>query len=532
MTTTGSDKSVSVGDLAGADLDVLVVGGGIVGAGVALDAVTRGLRVGLLEAGDWGGGRSGRTSTLIHGGLVNLTRIGVGAVAALRRERDLLLDRTAPHLVRRVPLLVPLTRGLPERLAVGAALSLYDVATYSIRQPGVLPGHRQLARRAVVRLAPALANADVTGAVQLYEAQVDDARLTITVVRTAMAYGVLALARTPVRRLVRDEAGVVGVEVAGPEGPVTVGARSVVLATGTGPNSLLPDAPSGSDPSSAPGPPVDPLSESAGPESVHLVLPRRRLRSSTGLVLRQRERVIYVVPWGRHWIVGSTAAWSDPGQILTELNLHLAAPIQAEWVESTFTSLAPLGPDADRRPTVQAPVPGLVVVRGRGLAGYRADAEHAVDAAVAQMGGLHPPCATLRVPLLGADGFIARWNQRHLLARRAGLHVLRMEHLLHRYGSGVDVVIDAIQRRPQLAQPLHGADDYLLAEVWFAVAYEDATQLSDVLARRTRIAMEAWDGGAEAAGEVADLMAAELGWDGRETSRQISGYLRDAAADR
>ena len=146
--------------------------------------------------------------------------------------------------------------------------------------------------------------------------------------------------------------------------------------------------------------------------------------------------------------------------------------------------------------------------------------------------GLHPPCATLRVPLLGADGFIARWNQRHLLARRAGLHVLRMEHLLHRYGSGVDVVIDAIQRRPELAQPLRGADDYLRAEVWFAVAYEDATQLSDVLARRTRIAMEAWDGGAEAAGEVADLMAAELGWDGRETSRQISGYLRDAAADR
>ena len=126
----------SAAELAAADLDVLVVGGGIVGAGVALDAVTRGLRVGLVDAGDWGGGRSGRTSTLVHGGLVDLRRIGVTAVAALRRERDLLLDRTAPHLVRRVPLLVPLTGGPVERLAVGAGLS----RTTPRRSPSVSPG--------------------------------------------------------------------------------------------------------------------------------------------------------------------------------------------------------------------------------------------------------------------------------------------------------------------------------------------------------------------------------------------------------
>ena len=267
---------------------MLVVGGGIVGAGVALDAVTRGLRVCLLEAGDWGGGRSGRTSTLVHGGLVDLVRIGVGAVAALRRERDLLLDRTAPHLVRRVPLLVPLTGGLPERLAVGAALSLYDVAAYSVRQPGLLPGHRQLARRAVVRLAPALASTDVTGAVQLYEAQVDDARLTLTVVRTAIAYGVLALARTPVRRLLRDDGRVVGVEVTGPAGRQRVRARSVVLATGTEVSRLLPDPPAADPGEKAPELSEGPPSEQPAPESVHLVLPRRRLRSSTGLVLRGR----------------------------------------------------------------------------------------------------------------------------------------------------------------------------------------------------------------------------------------------------
>jgi glycerol-3-phosphate dehydrogenase len=518
-------------DLAAADLDVLVVGGGIVGAGVALDAVTRGLRVGLVDAGDWGGGRSGRTSTLVHGGLVDLRRIGVTAVAALRRERDLLLDRTAPHLVRRVPLLVPLTGGPAERLTVGAGLSLYDAAAFSIRQPGVLPGHRQLPRRAVRRLAPSVAIEGVTGAVQLYEAQVDDARLTITVVRTALAYGTVAVARTPVRRLMTDAdtadaaapvGRVVGARIDDPvQGAVSVRARVVVLATGTELTHLLPGV-------------ADTGAAGVGqpPVAVHLVIPRSRLRASTGLVLREGDRAVYVVPWGRHWIVGTTAAWSEPARLLAALNNHLARPIEGDAVESTFAGPAPLGPDGGRTPTVQVPVPGLVLVRGTGLAGYRGDAERAVDAAVGQIGGLHPPSTTTRVPLLGADGFTARWNQRHLLARRAGVQVVVLEHLLQRYGSGVDVLIAEIQRRPELARPLPGAEDYLAVEVWFAVVHEGATRLRDVLARRTRIAMETWDGGAEAAAGVAELMAAELGWDDTERSRQISHYLRRAAADR
>lgn len=504
--------------LAAADLDVLVIGGGIVGAGVALDAVTRGLRVGLLEAGDWGGGRSGHTSTLVHGGLVDLPRIGIAAVAARRRERDLLLDRTAPHLVRRVPLLVPLTGGLPQRLAVGAALSVYDAAAFSIRQPGVLPGHRQLARRAVVRLAPALTTTDVTGAVQLYEAQVDDARLTITAVRTAIAYGVLARSRTAARQLVHEADRVVGVELTGSSGPVTVRARCVVLALGTERSLLLPGEP--------PAVLATGAAASHG-ESVHLVVPRRLIHSSTGLVLPEEEHVVYVVPWGRHWIVGSTAAWSDPDRLRGELNRHLERPIQADVVEGTYATPAPMGSDAGRLPTVQVAAPGLVLVRGSGLAGYRADAEHAVDAAVGQIGGLHPPSTTARVPLLGADGFTARWNQRHLLARRAGLPVLRMEHLLHRYGSHVDTLLDALRRRPELAQPIRGAEDYLGVEVWFAVVHEGATQLADVLRRRTRIAMETGDGGFEASSVVADLMAAELGWAARETAGQARSYRHD-----
>jgi glycerol-3-phosphate dehydrogenase len=306
------------------------------------------------------------------------------------------------------------------------------------------------------------------------------------------------------------------------DGPITVRARVVVLATGSELSRLLPDGGR-----SAPG------TEASAPAGrVHLVLPRGRIRASTGLVLREEDRSVYVVPWGRHWIVGSTAAWSEPDRLRRRLNRHLARDVDADAVESTYAAPAPLGPDGGRTPTVQVPLTGLVLVRGSGLAGYRRDAERAIDTTVAQLGGLHPASTTTRVPLLGADGYTARWNQRHLLAQRAGVHVAVLEHLLQRYGSGVDVLIDAIRRRPELGRPLPGAEDYLAVEVWFAVVHEGASQLSDVLVRRTRIAMETWDGGAEAAGTVARLMAAELGWDDAETSRQISRYLRRAAADR
>ena len=511
-----SERAVTAADLAEADLDVLVVGGGVIGAGAALDAVTRGLRVALVEAGDWGSGRSGHTSTLVHGGLVDLPTIGVRAVAALRRERDLLLDRIAPHLVRRVPLLVPLTGGLPERLAVGAGLTVYDAAAFSIRQPGVLPGHRQLPRRAVQRLAPSVALTDVTGAVQLYEAQVDDARLATTVVRTAAAYGALVAARAPVRRLLVEDGRAIGAELTGPGATRRIRARAVVLAVGTASGRLVPAREQAPE-----------FASTTGPDSVHLIVPRSRIRSSTGLALRTGDHALYVVPWGRHWIIGSTAAWSEADHLLADLNRRLVAPVTREAVESIFASPAPLGRDANRSPSVAVPVPGLVTVRGGALAGYRADAEHAVDAAVGQIGGLHPASTTQRVPLLGADGFTARWNQRHLLAARAGVPVLRMEHLLQRYGSGVDTLIAAVEEWPALAVPIAGAEDYLAVEVWFGVAYEGATDLGDVLVRRTRIAMETWDGGAEAAAAVAGLMAAELGWDDRERSRQISRYLRE-----
>ena len=381
-------------------------------------------------------------------------------------------------------------------------------------------------------MAPSVAMDGVTGAVQLYEAQVDDARLTITVVRTAMAYGTLALARTPVRRLVFDaESGDRNHPVAGRagdrgriedpiRGPVTVRARVVVLATGTELSHLLPGA-AAATPGLAPP-----------PATVHLVLPRSRLRASTGLVLREGDRAVYVVPWGRHWIVGTTAAWSEPDRLLAALNGHLARPIEADAVESTFSGPAPLGPDGGRAPTVQVPVPGLVLVRGSGLAGYRGDAERAVDAAVGQIGGLHPASTTARVPLLGADGFIARWNQRHLLARRAGVHVVVLEHLLQRYGSGVDVLISAIQRAAG-AGPTPAGSGGLPRRRGLV---RRGARGCDPAARRAGPPDPDRDGdlgrGAEAAAGVAELMSAELGWDDTERSRQISHYLRRAAADR
>ena len=253
------------------------------------------------------------------------------------------------------------------------------------------------------------------------------------------------------------------------------------------------------------------------------VLPRSRLRASTGLVLREGDRAVYVVPWGRHWIVGTTAAWSEPARLLAALNDHLARPIEADAVESTFAGPAPLGPDVGRTPTVQVPIPGWCWFGGAGWPAIAAtpsarSTRPSGRSAVSTRPRPPPGC-----PCSGADGFTARWNQRHLLARRAGVQVVVLEHLLQRYGSGVDALIAEIQRRPELARPLPGAEDYLAVEVWFAVVHEGATRLRDVLARTDPDRhgdLGRWT--RRRAAGVAELMAVELGWDDVERSRQIS----------
>jgi glycerol-3-phosphate dehydrogenase len=523
------------------ELDVVVIGGGVVGAGVALDAVTRGLSVALFEGRDWAAGTSSRSSKLIHGGLRYLEMLDFALVREALHERGLLSQRLAPHLVRAVPFLYPLKHRGWERLYAGAGVALYDTMGRSSGTSRGLPHHRHLTRRRALRECPSLRKDALVGAIQYYDAQVDDARHTMSVVRTAAAYGALVANRARVVGFLREGERVTGVRVRDFESDteLEVRARQVVNATGVW---------------------TDMTQAMAGErgqfhvrasKGIHLVVPRDRIQSSTGLILRTETSVLFVIPWGRHWIIGTTdtdwdlgkahpaASSRDIDYLLDRVNEALVTPLTREDVEGVYAGLRPLlsgesesTSKLSREHTVGHPVPGLVVVAGGKYTTYRVMAKDAVDAVGHGLDGKVPECCTDRVPLVGADGYAALWNARHRLATRHGLHVARLEHLLQRYGSLVHEVLALVDDDPSLGEPLPGADDYLRAEVVYAAAAEGARHLDDVLARRTRISIETFDRGVTAAPVAAALVAPVLGWSDEQVVREVEHYLARVEAER
>jgi glycerol-3-phosphate dehydrogenase len=525
----------------GRELDVVVVGGGVVGAGAALDAVTRGLSVGLLEARDWASGTSSRSSKLIHGGLRYLEMLDFGLVREALRERGLLLQRLAPHLVRPVPFLYPLQHHAWERVYAGTGVMLYDTLGFSSGNSRGLPRHRHLTRRGALRVAPGLRKDALVGALQYFDAQVDDARFTQFLVRTAAEYGAHVASRASVIGFLREGDRIAGVEVRDEEHgrEIEVRARQVINATGVW-----------TDETQA-------LVGERGQfhvrasKGIHLVVPRDRIRSSSGLILRTETSVLFVIPWGRHWIIGTTdtewqldkahpaATRKDIDYLLEHVNRVLVTPITREDVQGVFAGLRPLlageselTSKLSREHIVGSPSPGLVVVAGGKFTTYRVMAADAVDAAVDGMGASAPRSVTDRIPLLGADGFAARWNQRRALATRHGLHVARVEHLLRRYGTLADEVFDLIDMDHKLGEPLEGADDYLCAEVVYAAGHEGALRLEDVLTRRTRISIEVFDRGDTAARQAAELMAGVLGWSPERVEQEVEHYHARVRAER
>src|SRR5688572_1461957 len=522
------------------ELDVLVVGGGIVGVGTALDAVTRGLNTGLLEQRDLASGTSSRSSKLIHGGLRYLEMLDFGLVREALAERGLLLTRLAPHLVRPVPFLYPLHK-TTERAYVGAGLLLYDTMAMLGKYDMGVPRHRHLRRRQVARIAPDLRTEDLHGAIRYYDCQVDDARLVLAVARTAASHGAHVATRTRVTGFLREGERVVGVRAQDLESgrDLEVRAKVVLNAAGvwtdeiqamvSGRGSLNVQASKG----------------------IHLVVPRDRIRSEAGFIVRTETSVLFVIPWGRHWIIGTTdtpwkldkahpaASRRDIDYLLEHVNAFLREPLDHEDVEGVYAGLRPLL-SGESEPTsrisrehmVVTPVPGLVLVAGGKYTTYRVMARDAVDAAAHSLGGRVAPSITERVPLLGAAGYETRRNQSHSLAQRAGLHVARIEHLLGRHGDLVDEVLELVRQDPSLGRPLTGAEDYLRAEIVHAVTHEGARHLDDVLTRRTRISIETFDRGTGAARPAAELMAGPLGWDEAAVEKEVDHYLRRVEAER
>jgi glycerol-3-phosphate dehydrogenase len=523
------------------ELDVVVVGGGVVGAGCALDAVTRGLSVGLIEMRDWASGTSSRSSKLIHGGLRYLEMLDFGLVREALRERGLILQQLAPHLARPVRFLYPLKHRYWERFYAGAGVLLYDTMAVSNGHTRGLPHHRHLSRRAALRSCPALRKDSLVGALQYYDAQLDDARHTMFLVRTAAAYGAHVASRAQVVGFLREGERVTGVRVRDLEHDreFEVPARQVINATGVW-----------TDETQA-------LIGERGQfkvrasKGIHLVVPRDRIQSSTGLILRTAASVLFVIPWGRHWIIGTTdsdwtldkahpaASSTDIDYLLTEVNKVLVMPLERADVEGVYAGLRPLlsgesesTSKLSREHTVASPVPGLVVVAGGKYTTYRVMAVDAVDAAVHSLGGSVPASCTERVPLVGAEGFAALWNQRRTLAADTGLHVARIEHLLGRHGSLIHEVLDLIRADSELGKPIEGADDYLRAEFAYAASHEGALHIEDVLTRRTRISIETFDRGASALRPTAEIMAGVLGWTGEQIESEVAKYRRRVEAER
>jgi glycerol-3-phosphate dehydrogenase len=536
-----AERAAALDALASKELQVLVVGGGVVGSGVALDAVTRGLTTGLVEARDFGSGTSSRSSKLIHGGLRYLEQLNMGLVREALSERSLLLQRLAPHLVRPVSFLFPFTHHGWERAYVGAGVTAYDSLGFSLGQTRGLPSHRQLTRRGALRLAPALNRKALTGALVYWDAQVDDARYVMTLVRTAASFGAHAASRTQVTGFLREGERVTGVRATDLEtgNELEIRAQQVVNATGVW---------------------TDEIQEMVGgrgsinvraSKGVHLVVPRDRIHSTTGIILRTPVSVLFVIPWGRHWIIGTTdtdwsldkahpaASRADIDYVLGQLNKILAVPLGQDDVEGVYAGLRPLlagesesTSKLSREHTVVHPVPGLVLIAGGKYTTYRIMAKDAVDAVAHGLDGKVAPSCTDSVPLAGADGYIALWNSRHAMARASGLHVARIEHLLQRYGSMVGEVLALIAADPGLGKPLAGTDDYLRAEIVYAASHEGARHLDDVLARRTHVSIETWDRGLSAAEEAASLMAGPMKWKSRQIARELENYRARVAAER
>ena len=525
----------------GVEVDVLVVGGGVTGAGCALDAVTRGLSTGLVEKRDFASGTSSRSSKLIHGGLRYLEMFDFALVAEALKERGLLLTRLAPHLVRPVPFLYPLSKPLVERPYVEAGLTMYDTMARAGKHSAGLPWHKHLTRRQALRIAPALKKSALVGAVHYYDAKVDDARHTMEIARTAASYGAHVATRVEVIGFLRQGERVTGVraldKVSGRE--FEIHARQVVNATGVW---------------------TDETQAMVGErgqfhvrasKGIHLVVPRDRIHSTSGLILRTEKSVLFVIPWGRHWIIGTTdtdwdldkahpaATKADIDYLLGHVNRILTTELTQADVEGVYAGLRPLlSGESDqtsklsREHIVAHPAPGLVVVAGGKYTTYRVMAKDAIDEAARGLGGHVPESATEDIPMVGAVGYAAMWNRRVALARESGLHVERIEKMLMRHGILITEILALVAEDASLGQPLPGGEDYLKAEIVYAASHEGALHLDDILARRTRLSIESFDRALTASRPAAELVAGVLGWDAATIEDEVEHYRQRVEAER
>lgn len=529
-------RAHDLGRMRSEHFDLVVIGGGVTGAGVALDAATRGLSVAVVEQRDFAAGTSSRSSKLFHGGLRYLEQFEFGLVTEALHERNLMLRRLCPHLARPVSFVYPLTHRLWERPYVGAGIALYDVLAAFGDNP--LPRHEHLSKRRARELVPSMRDDAFTGGVRYWDAQVDDARHTLAVVRTAAGHGAAIASSARAVDIHRDDTGVTGVDVCDLETDETFTIRTTQIVNATGVwTDQIQDLVGGSS-----------LRVRAS-KGVHLVVPRDRIDAGSGLICRTPTSVLFVIPWGSHWLVGTTdsdweldlahpaASATDLDYLIGQANRWLDPALTRDDVVGVYAGLRPLlhgesesTSKLSREHAVSTVVPGLITVAGGKYTTYRVMAADAVDAVTDALGRGERSC-TEEIPLVGAAGWDDVRSRADELARTAGVSAEIVEHLLGRYGAETVDVLGYLRDEPALAEPLPGTEDYLAVEALVAAAIEGALHLDDVLTRRTRISIETLDRGVSAAPVVARLMARVLGWDDETIAREVEAYRTRVEAE-
>jgi glycerol-3-phosphate dehydrogenase len=530
-------RAEDVARLGKEQFDVLVIGGGINGVGVALDAITRGLSVALVEAGDFASGTSSRSSKLIHGGLRYLEQYDFKLVREALHERELLVSSLAPHLVKPVAFLYPLHEKVKERTYVGAGLALYDALRGFKR---ALPGHKHLSQKTISEIAPSLRTDVVTGAIRYFDAQVDDARHTMMIARTAKRHGAAIVTRAKVESLTKKGKRVTGAVITdlNTNKKITIKSSTVIMCAGVWSDELHKKFG------------IEPGYEVKMSKGVHITLPADAIKADEGIIIKTAVSVLFIIPWKDQWMVGTTdteyigdpsaplADRSDVQYIIEQANRMLSPRISIDQVIGVFAGLRPLVANKkttettklSREHTVDRPVPGFVSLAGGKYTTYRVMAKDAVDMATNDITKLTNESITAKLPIIGADGYWALAQQVDALATRFGLKQETIKHLLDRYGSDINEVLDLISDDRKLAAPISKNLPYLKAEIVYAVTFEGAQSISDVLEHRTRIWFEAPNFGTDLVDATADLIAPYLGWKVAQKRASIAHYMDRVAA--
>ncbi len=512
--------------------DVLVIGGGITGAGVALDAVARGYNVALVEKADFASGTSSKSTKLVHGGIRYLPNFDFGLVQEALVERGLLLQN-APFLVKPLEFVLPIYEGdrhpvgmpftTPGGVGLGLVLDM-GLFLYDLMSGGrSVKWHRRLRREDVLKLAPALVQTGLKEGFTYYDAQTNDARLTLALISTAARYGATIANYSEVVSFVEEDEKVRGAVIrdrfSGQE--VAVHARHIVNATGVFSEQL--EELTGTEPQVH----IEPS------KGVHLVLAREDVKmGDSAIVLPETEdkRILFLVPWESRVVFGTTDTGSgdldhptttqdDITYLLTYLNRYMNVDLSEKDIISTYAGYRPLVKPRNtsastaklsRSHVVLQSSSGLVTIVGGKLTTYRRMAQDTVDVLSKRDGTkvIHP---TKALPLQGSAG----WSTvRHTIEQRGtklGLSAKALEHLNHSYGTVAQTILDIIEQEPALAAPLIDDLPYIKAEVVYACRYEMAIRPDDILAHRTSIVLEDRQSGAGIIDEVATLMEKELG---------------------